>query len=74
MSVGDPAARGNFHSSPHTTIDTSGVESLLIKHDPHEATGPDTIPGHLLCELSAEVAPAQEFFSNVIGHWSESSL
>ena len=42
----------------HITIHTSGVENHLRNPNPHRATGPDAMPAHLLCELSAEVAPA----------------
>ena len=45
----------------HITIHTSGVENLLRNLNPHKATGHDAIPAHLLCELSAEVAPAFTF-------------
>ena len=56
--------RPNSNSYPtmsHSTIHTSGVENLLRNPNPHKATGPDAIPAHLLCELSAEVAPALTF-------------
>ena len=57
----------------HITIHTSGFENLLKNLNPHKATGPDAISAHLLCELSAEVAPALTFvLSNVIGPWSDS--
>ena len=62
----------SYLTMSHITIDTSGVESLLRKLNPHKATDPDAISAHLLCELSAEVAPALTCFQNVIGHWSDS--
>ena len=37
------------------------MENLLRNLIPHEASGPDAIPAHLLYELSAEVAPALTF-------------
>ena len=45
----------------HITINTSGAEKLIGKLNPHKATGTDIIPAHLLCKLSAEVAPALTF-------------
>ena len=46
----------SYPTMSHSTIHTSGVESLSRNLIPHKATGPDAIPAHLLCELSAEVA------------------
>ena len=37
------------------------MENLLRNLNPHKDTGPDAISAHLLCELSAEVAPALTF-------------
>ena len=51
----------SFLTMSHITIDASSVENLLRKLNPHKATGPDAIPAHLLCEISAEVAPALTF-------------
>ena len=49
----------------YITINTSGVEKPLRILDPHKASSPDVIPAHLLCELSAELAPALSFVSQV---------
>ena len=45
----------SYPTMSHITIHTSGVENLSRNLNPHRATGPDA---HLLCQLSAEVAPA----------------
>ena len=45
----------------HITIHTSGVENLVRNLNPNKSTDPDAVPAHLLCELSAEVAPALAF-------------
>ena len=45
----------------HITIHASGVENLLRNLNSYKDTGPDAIPAHLLCELSAEVASALTF-------------
>ena len=29
--------------------------------NPYKATGPDAVPGHIICQLSAEVAPTLPF-------------
>ena len=54
-------SRSSYLTMSHTTIHTSGVENLIRNLNPHKATGPDVIPAHLLCKLSAEVAPALSF-------------
>ena len=51
----------SYPAMTRITIDTSCVENVLRKHNAHKATGPDAIPGHLLWEPSAEVAPALLF-------------
>ena len=53
--------RSSYPTMSHITIDTSGVKNLLRRLNPHEATGQDAIPAHLLCELSNEVASASPF-------------
>ena len=55
----------SYPNMPHITIHTSGVENLIRNLNPHRATGPDAIPAHLLCELSAEVTPALTFVSQM---------
>ena len=40
------------------TISVEGVEKLLRNINPCKATGPDGVPGRLLKELAAELAPA----------------
>ena len=54
--------RSSYTTMSHITIDTSGVDNVLGKPNPHKATGPDdAIPAHLLCQQSTEVAPALSF-------------
>ena len=55
----------SYPTMSHITIHSSGVENLLRNLNPHKATGTDAIPAHLLCELSAEVAPALTFVSQM---------
>ena len=38
-------------------ITTPGIEKLLNKINPHEATGPDNISGRLLKEMQTQIAP-----------------
>ena len=51
----------SYPTMSHITIHASGVENVLRNLNPQKATGPDVIPAYLLCELSAEVAPALTF-------------
>ena len=51
----------SYLTMSHTTIHTSGVENPLGNISPYKATGPDAIPAHISCKLSAEVAPALTF-------------
>ena len=53
--------KSSYPTMSHINIVTSGVENHLRNHNPHKATGSDAIPAHLLCELTAEVAPALTF-------------
>lgn len=39
------------------SITTPGIEKLLNKINPHKATGPDNISGHLLKEMQVQIAP-----------------
>ena len=48
----------SYPTMSHITIHTSGVENLLRNLNPHKVTGSDATPAHILCGLSAEVAPA----------------
>ena len=57
--------KSSYPTMSHFTIDTSRIEYLLRKLNPHKATCPDVIPAHVLGELSAEVAPALTFFSEM---------
>ena len=43
--------KSSYHTMSHDTINTSCVEKLLWKPNPHKATCPDAIPAHLLCYL-----------------------
>ena len=56
-----PRLNSSYPTISHITIHLFGVENLLRHLNPHKATGPDAIPAHLLCELSAEAAPALIF-------------
>ena len=51
----------SYPTKSHITIHASGVENLLKYLNPYKATEPDAIPARILCELSAEVAPALTF-------------
>ena len=51
----------SYPTMSHITIHSSGVENPLKNLNPDRATGPDAMPAHLLCELSAEVTPVLTF-------------
>ena len=52
-------SRSSYPTMSHITIDTPGVENPI--RNPHNATGPDAIPAHILSELSTEVDHASTF-------------
>ena len=47
----------NYNEMDTITVNENGVYKLLHNINPHKATGPDTIPGRLLKELAAHLAP-----------------
>ena len=53
-----PRLNSSYPTMSHIAIDASGMENLPRHLHPPKATGPGAMPAHLLCELSAEVAPA----------------
>ena len=66
--------RNSYPTMSHIAIDASGVQNLPRNLNPHEATGADAMPAHLLCELSAEVAHVLtfDFQTSLDIHWSDS--
>jgi len=53
----DPIPNKELSTSPHQklTITTPGITKLLNNINPHKATGPDNISGHILKELQEQI-------------------
>ena len=55
----------SYPTMSHITIHSFCVENLFENLIPHEPSGPDAMPACLLCELSAAVAVALSFVSQM---------